>query len=108
MTTIKVPKQVQIGGHIYRIALSADIKDSDCHAAVNHRLLAILVSTDRPESQKIEGLGHEIIHIINNIYGCDLEERQIDGLGQGLFQVFSQVGLTLDWSDIPVKEWDIP
>ncbi len=108
MTTIKVPKQIQIGGHTYTIGLSRDLKDSNSNAAVNHRLLAILIDSDRPESQKIEGLFHEVIHIINRIYGGDLEEAQIDCLGQGIFQVFAQLGIELDWRDIPVKDWHLP
>ncbi len=51
---------------------------------------------------------HELVHIINRIYGCDLEEIQVDSLGQGIFQVFAQLGIELDWSDIPVKEWNLP
>ena len=108
MITFKVPKQIQVGGHTYTIGLSKDLKDSNSNAAVNHRLLAILIDDDRPESQKIEGLFHEVIHIISHVYGVDLEEAQVDCLGQGIFQVFAQLGIELDWSDIPVRDWHLP
>lgn len=105
---LKIPPEVQVGGHVYSIALSPDLKDSDCHAAVNHRLLLLLVNADRPESQKVEGLGHELIHIIDDVYDCDLEETQINRMAQGLFQVFSQLGIEVDWSEVPVKRWEVP
>ena len=109
MITFKVPKQVQVGGHIYHIALSQNLKDSDSNAITNNRLQIIVINAERPESQKVEGLLHEIIHVVNNIYlsRC-LEESTIDSISEGLFQVFSQLGVKLDWSEIPVKEYIMP
>ncbi len=105
---LKVPNEIRVGGHVYSIALSNDLKDSDCNAAVNHRLKVIVINTDRPESQKIEGLGHELIHIVNHVYNCNLEEDDVRRLSEGLFQVFSQLGIEVDWSAVPVKEWIFP
>lgn len=104
MITFKVPNQIQVGGHIYRIVLSPDLRDSNTNAAVNHRLQVVVINSDRPESEKIEGLGHELVHIINSVYDCGFEETQINRIGQGLFQVFSQLGIKLDWSEVPVKD----
>lgn len=36
MITFKVPKQIQVGGHIYQIALSPGLKDSNTNVAVTN------------------------------------------------------------------------
>lgn len=109
MITIKVPKQIQVGGHTYSIALSKDLKDSDSWGAVNNRLQIIVINIERPESQRVEALIHEILHVINNVYhNGNLEEGDVSDVSEGFCQVFSQLGIKLDWSEVPVKEWELP
>lgn len=99
---IKVRKQYQVGGHTYSVILNKGLQDSGDYGQVNHRTQEIEINPLRPESQKAEALGHELLHIINNVYADGrLSEGDVGALSQGLYQVFQQLGVKLDWQDIP-------
>ena len=98
---IKVPQRIRIGGHYYEILLSDDIADRGKSGECNHKKQTLLINTSRPESQKIESLIHEIIHAIDSIYGSDdMPEATVSGLSEGLYQVFQQLGLSLNWKEL--------
>jgi len=102
---IKVPKQIQVGGHWYKIVFDKS-QQPDGHAATTvWRKQRIEIDPALPESGKVESLGHEIIHIINQVYmHQDLREQDVDPLSEGLYQVFSQLDIELDWSEIETIE----
>ena len=103
---IKVPKLVQVGGHWYGIIFDEGQRD-DGHAATTvWRKQRMAIDPSLPESGKVESLVHEIIHLVNQVY-ChqELREQDVDPLSEGLYQVFSQLGIELDWSGIEtIKE----
>lgn len=101
-TTIKVPQEVQVGGHVYVIELDGeDLKDSHNWGETNFRTLTIKIDKERGLSQRQETLLHELIHVIDEVYmHCRLTEDQVDALGQGLNQIFFDFGIVLDWSEV--------
>lgn len=102
----RIPSSIQVGGHTYEIVTIAAMPDN---ASVTHRLQRILINLESPESRRISGLMHEILHIVSDVYCAGrLSEDDVDGLGEGLFQVLLQFipNLKIDWevrSDIGRK-----
>jgi len=98
-----VPKTIQVGGHVYTIRFNAvKVRDEGRRGLVNHRLQLIELGSERSESGMYTTLIHELVHIIDYVYNHnDLSEGAIDSLAEGLNQVLPQLGLELDWSEIP-------
>lgn len=97
-----IPPKVQIGGHTYSITFNEDLKDDNDWGRVNHRLLRIELNPARPLSQMLGALIHELLHVINNVYGNScLEEGDMHNVSEGLTQVFQQLGIELDFDQIP-------
>lgn len=100
-----IPDKCQIGGHTYRVAFNASMKDEGDYGRVNHRLQKIELNPVRPESQRTEALIHEVLHVINSVYfDRHLEEDAIAAISEGLLQVFQQLDIEVDWSQIPEEE----
>ena len=99
---IKVPRKIQIGGHLYSIVFNDGLLDDTLTGAHNPRQNRIEISPHRPSVKWTETLLHEIVHSVNNVYANNrLGEDDVNAVSQGLFQVFAELGLALDWSDIP-------
>ena len=101
MLKVKVPQTIQVGGHIYSIWFNRELDDEEHYGVTHHRKLTIEINPTRPESQQVEALWHEWLHLVNNTY-CNrrLDEEMLEGLSEGLCQVWQQLGITLDWGDI--------
>ena len=103
MPVIKVPPQIMVGAHPYRIVLrnSDRLTDEGVFGEVNHRTQTIEIRADRPPSQCLVSLLHEFIHTSANVFSKDgLEEKFIDPIAQGLGQILSQLGIELDWTEV--------
>jgi len=105
-TVVKVPKQVQLGGHTYKIFYKPYLsKDNGIRGRINHRRQEIHIEPENPVSQQNATILHEIIHFIETIYALDLTEEDADRISEGLLQVFSDgFGIEFDWSDIVETE----
>ena len=98
---IKVPKTIQVGGHVYTLSFSEAPRDDGNAAQVNHRLQTIQMLRDRKSTKRQASLIHELLHIIDVVYlNSKLGEDEINGLAQGLNQIFPQLGIELDWSEL--------
>ncbi len=85
---MKIPKQIKIGGHIYKVVLEPDILETSQGNSCGTRdrtkgTIAINSSLIRTEQEAV--LFHEILHTINN----EMNEEQIELFAQALYQVFS-------------------
>lgn len=106
MAKIKVPKTIQIGGHVYDVFFCHAVRDDGDWGQVHHRLLNIGVHSHlQKESVKTEAFWHEVTHAINWIF-CEreLEEKQVAAIAQGLVQVMVQLGIQFDWGEIETRE----
>ena len=104
---IKVPREIQVGGHTYRVLLSKDgLRDECYHGVVNHRTQEIRINAQRPASQRAEAFLHEILHVVDIVYGQkESKEEIIHNFGEGLTQALCKgLDIELDWSDIPEEE----
>ncbi len=105
-TVIKVPEQIQIGAHAYKILYKPYLsKDSGERGRINHRKQEIYIEPENPISQQNATLLREIIHLIENVFALNLTDEDTDRISEGLLQVFSDgLGIKLDWSGIGDEE----
>ena len=99
---VKVPKQIQIGGHTYKVFYKPFLsKDDGNRGGINHRKQVIYFEPENPASQKNATLLHEILHFIETVFALELSDECVDRISEGLFQVFSDsFGVEFDWGDI--------
>lgn len=78
---MKIPKKLKIGAHIYNVKL---VDELDKCGMLNRDKNILSISADMPQDQKEATLIHEILHGLNN----ELDHTLVDGLAEGLYQVF--------------------
>ncbi|KKN21395.1 hypothetical protein LCGC14_0925800 [marine sediment metagenome] len=105
-TVIKIPKQIQIGAHVYNIFYKPHLsKDSGNRGQINHRKQIIFIDSENPTSQQNATIFHEVIHFIDTVLALHLTEDDTDRISEGLLQVLSDgFGIEFDWSDINAEE----
>jgi hypothetical protein len=94
---------IQIGAHTYTVEIKDCylVTDAGGQGDSHHQKLDMRVATRtidngyRSVTDMEQILLHEICHGINIIWGCDMEEDNVDRLAQGLLQVLKQFGLKL-------------
>lgn len=80
---MKIPTQLKIGGHIYKIKLvDPEELDKDC-GQQNRARNTIKIRNDLPKSQLEETIIHEVLHAING----DLKEETVDFLSNAIYAV---------------------
>ena len=82
--------ELNIGGHDYKI-IEIPLKHEDGSKELYGRHLVkenvILINKDIAESRKKETLIHEVLHAIFYNTGLEHDERQIEAISNGLFQL---------------------
>ena len=106
MVSIIIPEIIKLGAHSYRLSFDPHLwQDEDKSGLTHHRLQEINIELAVPPSNRDETLLHEVLHIIDLLYRCRLNEDDIERLAQGLADfLFNNLEITLDWSNIPVKQ----
>lgn len=100
---MNIPSEVKIGAHTYKVI--REDYDGDNDARFGHcypRKLTIFIDDRASQSQQEETFFHEVLHAI-----CDqirafpkddgeLEERVVQGLAHGIYQVIKENNLVLE------------
>lgn len=85
---MKIPSRIQVGGHFYDIVPVEAMSDN---APVTHRLQKILINMEGASSRRVEGLVHELLHVVNSVYNSGrLDEDSVDSISEGFYQVLLQ------------------
>ena len=82
--------KLNIGVHLYKIAELPLKHEDDTKELYGRHLVKeniILINSDIETSRKYETLIHEVLHAIHYNTGLDHDERQIDAISNGLFQL---------------------
>ena len=97
---VKVPKEIQIGCHSYKVFLK-DKSTSDFDGDTYHLKEVIRVREDLPPTARGTTFLHEALHVIDQVYSFGMNEHNLDLLAEGLGQLlYADLGIELDWSDI--------
>ena len=99
---IKVPREIKMASHKYTVKFDPHMRhDEACYGQVNHRRQEINIETSVPPSTRNQTLLHEVLHIIDNVYVCGMDEGDLERLSSGLSEFFfNNLGVELDWGDI--------
>ena len=102
---ISVPTELIIGSHSYKVLFNQTVAEDGHDATVSHKLQEIWIAPDLPNSRKAASLIHEYLHIVCNVQRIGrIDEDDMDRLAEGIASLFVQLGIPLDWSNIPVLE----
>ena len=99
---VRVPKQIKIGVHSYKVIFSHYLKGvGEGDGAAQHEWQKILIAPELPPSQRAVTLLHEVLHIISKNYKCGLPEDTLDRLDEGLGEfLLNNLHIEFDRSDI--------
>ena len=102
---VKVPKEVKVGLHTYKVWFDEREDDGDYHGSTLHRKREILLNPKLHPQQLRVTLLHEVVHALCAAYSLKLQEGDVDVLGEALGTfLFSVLDLDFDFSDIPVRK----
>ncbi len=99
---VKVPSEIKIATHTYRVRYDSHMRhDEACYGQVNHREQTIDIETSIPPSVMNQTLIHEIVHIVDKVYVCRMDEDDLERLSNGMAELlFNNLGIEFDWSEI--------
>lgn len=99
---VKIPREIKIGAYNYKVVYAPNL-------VYDHKLLGqalaekqlIRIEPDTTPQTKEVTLWHEIVHSINDVYGCELDENNIDRIAQGITAILkNDFNIEFDWSEI--------
>jgi len=87
--------RLKVGGNYYTIKLvdREDISNERDSGECNAAKLSIKIGEDMPQGAKEVTLIHEILHALN----ITLDEKDIEFLAQGIYQVLKDNNLKTEW-----------
>ncbi len=102
---VKIPKDIRVGAHRYRVEYNSLLwHEEGLKGCANHLKQFIQIDPVLAPSQKLVTLFHEINHIINNVYSCKLDEDEINKMAEGWADLLMYLGIEFDWSLIKEKK----
>ena len=84
---MKIPNKIKIGGHIFKVKIFSGKFSDDKAGRVEGQKNMIYLNADYVQSKQESVLLHEVIHELDWLNGLGLNEKQIDSLTEGLYQV---------------------
>ncbi len=104
MNIIKIPKEIRIGSHTYKVWFDEREDDSGFIGSSLHRRHEILLNPDIHIQQKRVTFLHEALHVINECYGIRPPDEDIERLAEGIGQLlFSNLDIDFDFGNIPTR-----
>ena len=99
---IRIPKQIKIGTHTYKVIYDRSIRtDDDRIGECNHRTQTIEIEPNLPPSRQDQTFLHEVGHLIRKVYVMQEDEDNIDRTAQGFADLlFNNLGIEFVWDDI--------
>lgn len=87
---MNIPDKVKIGYKDYEVKkIAGKVMDNDtvCYGVIHYNDGLIQISTIYSDDQQKCAFVHEALHGIDDIFDIGLEERQVQQLAKGLYQV---------------------
>jgi hypothetical protein len=102
MTKLKIPPVIKIGTHPYKVQLRNNLFfDENKLGSVDHRIQLIEVDPTIAFTVRNQTFFHEVVHIIERVYGLVINEDDVDRLSQGICEVLvNSFNIKFDWTNI--------
>ena len=99
---IKIPSFLKIGGHNFRVVLDDTSEGFGRRAEIDYKRLEIRIVPNKHHSVKSQGLIHELVHAIDEIYlNRQIEtENIIEPLAEGIWQFLEQLGIEFNFDEL--------
>lgn len=91
--TYRLPKAVQVGPFIYSIERSPDVDSNGNVGEADHILKKVRFGERCSPRQLPITLLHELIHVVAENAGMEMEHRDVRALSSGLAQALMDLGL---------------
>lgn len=92
---IKIPESIKIGGHTYKVLYQPNLaRVEGRQGRIMYPIQEIVLYPDLHSDALSQGFIHELMHGIDRHYlGETLEERVVEVLSEGIFQVLLDMGI---------------
>jgi hypothetical protein len=90
---------VKVGPFTYTVQSSSDKEsdgfDSPMWGDIKHTMLRIRIDRDSPENHKMVAVFHELLHAVNFVWKCDLDEAQTHRITNGMVEALQNAKVDL-------------
>ena len=102
---IKVPSEIKIGAHTYKIWFDEREEDGDYKGSTLHRKREVLLNPLLHKQDLRITYLHEVMHILSDAYNQKMPEDEVGVMAQalGVF-LYNNLGIELDFSNIPQRK----
>lgn len=101
---VKVPRVIRIGSLSLKVILDANLECEHNWGHHQARNQKILVTPAVSNEQKAITLCHEMLHVGQQVWAVRMTDNDVERLSYCLAELLSELGIELDWRDIPVVE----
>lgn len=104
---VRVPRKLKIAGHWWEILYERGLgQHHHKYGLVSSDILQIHIDPTIPDSMKSHTLIHELCHIISDqfVSANAFSEECVGQLATGTWTMLVDLGIELDWSDIPTEK----
>lgn len=86
---MKIPEKIKVLYKDYTVEETVNLHDNgrDLYGQIHYLPEKILLNADAKEEQKKSTLLHELVHAMDEIYNIELNENQVDKLGNALYML---------------------
>ena len=101
---VGIPRTIRAGVVVGNVYLEKNLSGDDGYkACYNKRTNELLVDADIESGLRDRSFLHEVVHMIDENYGCGLGEEDTSRLANGFLEFLWQLGIELDWADIEAE-----
>ena len=99
---IKIPKVIEVGAHPYTIKYDDElVEEEGLLGKHEHKKLTITIYPNQLPTNKMTTFIHEHLHATSLVFCRDhVPEEMVLGLAEGMTQLFTQLGIEFDWSEV--------
>lgn len=86
---MKIPGKIKVLYKEYTVEEAVNLHDNggDLYGQIHYLSEKILLNEAAKEEQKKSTLLHELVHAMDEIYNIELEEKQVDKLGNAFYML---------------------
>jgi len=99
---VKIPKEIKIGAFSYSIKMVEGL-ENDYHLLGQCLTDKGIIKLEMHSIPQVKDatLLHEVVHAINDVFVCKIDDECVERIAQGLAEILkNNLGIEFDWSEI--------